>query len=135
MTPDWLYKHSTITKPFFVYPKYLEILAGKNFECLVQAELITPNILTTTDSVYVVVTLTIAMDTALADSGVDHDSSFGISDGNSFVGYKVIDKDNYANAVPCYKNEGDTIDNMLHNRVIQQTGTRVNSQHFPVWTD
>ena len=40
MTPDWLYKHSTITKPFFVYPKYLEILSGKNFECLVQAELI-----------------------------------------------------------------------------------------------
>ena len=32
------------------------------------------------------------MDTTLADSGVDHDPSFGISDGTSFVGYEVIDK-------------------------------------------
>ena len=81
MTPDWLYKHSTITKPFTVQPKYLEILTGKTNERLIQAELIAPNILTATDSV--VVTLTIAMDTALADSS-DHDPIFGISEWNLF---------------------------------------------------
>ena len=52
------------------------------------AELIAPNILTATDSVVVVVvvTLTVAMDTVLADSG-DHDPSFGIRDGTSFVAW------------------------------------------------
>ena len=38
MTPDQLYKHSTITKPFTVYPTYLEIPAGQaNHERLIQA--------------------------------------------------------------------------------------------------
>ena len=104
MTPDWLYKHSTITKPFTVQPKYLEILAGNNeYERLIQAELIAPNILTVTDSV--VVTLTVAMDTVLADSS-DHDPSFGVSDGDSFVGFQVIDKRNYVDHTPCYNIEG-----------------------------
>jgi len=84
MTPDWLYKYSTITKSFIANPKYLEVLPGKDYERLIQTELIAPNIVTTTDSV--VVTLTIAMDTVLADSG-DHDPIFGISDGTSFVGF------------------------------------------------
>ena len=104
MTPDWLYKHSTITKPFTVQPKYLEILAGNNeYERLIQAELIAPNILTVTDSV--VVTLTVAMDTVLADSS-DHDPSFGVSDGDSFVGFQVIDKHNYVDHTQCYYIEG-----------------------------
>ena len=48
------------------------------------AELIAPNILTAIDSVVVI--LTVAMDTVLADSG-DHDPSFGIKDGTSFVAW------------------------------------------------
>ena len=128
MTPDWLYKRSTITKPFTVYRKYLEILAGgKTHERTIQAELIAPNILTATDSVSV--TLTIAMDTAFADSG-DHDPTFGISDGTSFVGYYLVDKDSYGHAVPCYSHEGDIIDNTLHNRISDHTGKTVNSRHF-----
>ena len=97
MTPDWLLKHSSITKPFTVQPKYLEILSGKANERLIQAELIAPNILTATDSV--VVTLTIAMDTALADS-YDHDPIFGISEETSFIGFIVIDRRNYATEAP-----------------------------------
>ena len=51
MTPDWLHKRSTITKPFTAHPKYLEILAGEyDFDRLIQAELIAPNILTATDT-------------------------------------------------------------------------------------
>ena len=109
MTPDWLYKHSSITKPFTVYPKYLEISTGALNERVIQAELIAPNVLTATDSI--AVTLTVAMDTTFADSG-DHDPTFGISDGTSFVGYYVVDKGNYASQVPCYKHEGDIIDNI-----------------------
>ena len=127
MTPDWLNKHSTITKPFTVYPKYLEFLPGKANERLIQAELIAPNILTATDSV--VVTLTIAMDTVLADS-VDHDPIFGISDGTSFVGFVVIDKNNYRTEAPCYIWEGDIRGAILQNIITYLTGLKVSSQHF-----
>ena len=129
MTPDWLYKHSTITKPFTVQPKYLEILPGEHdYKRLIQAELIAPNILTATDSV--VVTLTIAMDTVLADSS-DHDLSFGISDRTSFVGFEAVDKDNYVNHAPCYNIEGDTAGETLNNRMRDQaSGAKVRSRHY-----
>ena len=128
MTPDWLYKYSIVTKPFTVQPKYLEILAGKNlYERLIQAELIAPNILTTTDNV--VVTLTIAMDTVLADSS-DHDPIFGISDGMSFVGFRAIDKNRYATQVPCNSWEGDITGNILQNNVYDLTGVKVHSRYY-----
>ena len=99
MTPDWLYKHSTITTPYAVYPKYLEIFAGgKNHEYTIQAELIAPNILTATDSV--AVKLTVAMETILADSN-DHDPVFGICNGISFVGFNIMDQTNYVDHTPC----------------------------------
>ena len=127
MIPDWLYKHSTITKPFTAYPKYLEILAGKADERLIQAELIAPNILTNADSV--VVTLTIAMDTVFADSN-DHDPIFGISDGTSFVGFQAADKGNYPTHAPCYNIEGDIAEETFNNRVRNINGAKVNSRHY-----
>ena len=128
MTPDWLYKHSTVTKPFTVQPEYLEILSGKNVnERLIQAELIAPNILTATDSV--VVTLTIAMDTVLADSA-DHDPTFGISDGTSFVGFVVVDKGNYVSSAPCYNWEGDITANRLQNIIQDNSGVKVSSRQY-----
>ena len=126
MIPDWLCKHSTITKPFTVYPKYLETFAGTANERLIQTELIAPNILTTTDSV--TVTLTIAMDTVLADSA-DHDPIFGISDGTNFVGFWAVDKNNYHDHSPCYRIEGDVANNILSNRV-QDAGGKVNSRLY-----
>ena len=128
MNPEWLHKHSTITKPFTVHSKYLEIPAGKKgFERLIQAELIAPNTLKTTDDV--VVTLTIAMDTALADSN-DHDPTFGISDGTSFIGFQVVDKDNYPSHSPCYNIEGDVTNTNLINRVRDITSPKVNSRYY-----
>ena len=127
MTPDWLYKHSSITKPFTVYPKYLEIPAGKGRECIIQTELIAPNILTPTDSV--AVTLTVAMDTVLADSN-DHDPVFGISDGTSFVGFNIMDKSNYGDHTPCLYIEGDMVNMILSNQDRDITGTKVKSRRF-----
>ena len=126
MTPDWLYKHSSITKPFTVYPKYLEILDGTINERLIQAELIAPDILKATDSV--AVTLTIAMDTVLAKG--DHDPIFGLSDGTSFVGFFVVDKGNYGTHTPCSSLEGDITKTSFNNRVGDNTGTKVSSQEY-----
>ena len=54
------------------------------------------------------------MDTALADSG-DHDPSFGIGDGKSFVGFQIPDKGNYGNTSPCRRDEGDDVSGILTN--------------------
>ena len=51
MTPEWLYKHSTITEPFLsILAKCLEMPTGKTAcKCVIQAELLAPYTLTTTD--------------------------------------------------------------------------------------
>ena len=127
MIPDWLHKHCNITKPFTVHSKYLELPPGKTYERLIQAELVPPNTLTSTDNV--VVKLIIAMDTVLADSG-DHDPVFGISDGTSFTGFLVVDKDNYVNQSPCYLHEGNIINNVLQVSGSDVNGAKVSSQHY-----
>ena len=126
ITPDWLYKHSSITKPFTVYSKYLEIPSGTVNERLIQAELIAPNVLTATDCV--AVTLTIAMDTVLAKG--DHDPVFGISDGTSFVGFFAVDKGNYGTDTPCFNTEGDITKTSFINRVRDNTGIKVSSREY-----
>ena len=128
MIPDWLYKHSTITKPFTAYPKYLEFLSGGRLdERLIQVELIAPNILIATDNV--VVTLIVAMDTVLADSS-DHDPRIGISDRTSFVGFSVLDIYNYNNVPPCFSVEGTSTDGLLHSRRNDRAGIRVSSRNY-----
>ena len=128
MTPDWLYKYATVTRPFTAHPEYLEIPSGNNdYERLIQAELIAPNILTATDSV--VVTLTVAMDTVLADSS-DHDPIFGISDGTSFIGFNAMDKNNYKDHTPCVYIEGDATSSTLNVQNRDITGTLVKSRLF-----
>ena len=87
MTPKWLHKYSFITENYTLYPHYLEIntnvLGHPKFQLLLQVKLVAPDILRSNDDV--AVTVTVAMDTKLANSE-DHDPSFGISDGKYFVG-------------------------------------------------
>ena len=72
-----------------------------------------PDVLTTTDSV--TVTITVAMDTVLANSA-DHDPSFGISDGVHFVGFLQPDKTNYHGG-PCQHIEGNRGNGILLNAI------------------
>ena len=58
--------------------------------------------------------MTIAMDTAFADSR-DHDPSFGISDGESFVGFLLLDQTNYHASSPCFNIEADIVNGVLTN--------------------
>ena len=88
MTPEWIQNYSTITGPHSLHPQYFEILptTGVPWQHALRVQLVPPDVLKATDSV--TVTITVAMDTELADS-LDHDPSFGISDRVSFVGYFV----------------------------------------------
>ena len=93
MTPKWLAKHATIHGSYTYKSKYLEILPGIYNHHVLQVQLAPPGVLTNgdDDSKYVTVTITISMDTVWADSN-DHDSSFGISDGERFIGFHILDK-------------------------------------------
>ena len=117
MTPKWLHKNSFIAENYTLYPHYLEIdpnvLGHPEFQLLLQVKLVAPDILRSTDGV--AVTVTVAMDTRLANSG-DHDPSFGISDGKYFVGFATYDKSNYNGLPPCQHLEGETTTGLLLNK-------------------
>ena len=91
MTPKWIHGHAIVTGPHALYPQYVDFLpvTGAGGQRFLQLQLVPPNILTSSDSV--TVTITIAVDNILASSE-DHDPSFGISDGTSFVGFVTNDR-------------------------------------------
>ena len=68
-----------------------------------------------------------AMDTVFAD-GYDHDLLFGIGDGTSFIGFITFVKENYGSTLPCYKFEGDILNEILQNHLSDAAGTTVNSK-------
>ena len=114
MTPAWLVKHATIIAPYSVNQQCLELLPSTTaYSRRLRLQLVAPKILTTTDCISV--TIIVAVNTTLADSS-DHDPSFGISDGKSFIGFLPPDKGNY-NGSPCLSHEGDA-GSVLQNRVL-----------------
>ena len=91
MTPKWIHSNAVITGPHALYSQYFEIFptTGINYQRALQIPLVAPNILTSTDSV--TVTVTVAMDVSYASSN-DHDPFIGISDGISFIGVHAKDR-------------------------------------------
>ena len=96
MSPKWIHNNAVITGPFALYPQYFEILSttGPIFQRALQIPLLAPNILSSTDSV--TVTLTVAVDVSYASSN-DHDPIIGLSDGKYFIGAIVPD----GSSIPC----------------------------------
>ena len=50
-----------------------------------------------------------------------------MGDGEKFLGFRVVDKGNYATQPPCYLTEGDNINNILANAVYNTAGQKANS--------
>ena len=124
MTPKWIHNNAVITGPHALNSQYFEILptTGAAWQRALQIPLVAPNILTSTDSVTVAVT--VAMDVSHASSS-DHDPTIGISDGTSFIG--VHPKDRIPN--PCYilEGKGGTV---LLNPVTVSNGPTVTSRRY-----
>jgi len=114
MSPQWIKDNAVINGPHTLIPQYFEILPtnGVHHQRALQVQLVAPNILTSTDSI--TVTVTVAVDTNLPNI-TDHDFELGISDGTSFIGFIVHDISNYHNLSPCHKLEGDVEQNILKN--------------------
>ena len=113
MSPKWIHNNAVITGPHTLYPQYFDILptTGALYQRALQVQLLAPNTLTSMDSI--TVSVTIALDTTIAS--FDHDISFGISDGASFIGFIAHEKGNYHNTSPCYKLEGQVVSTLLQN--------------------
>ena len=128
MTPKWIHKNAVITGPHALYPQYFEILptSGDNYLRALRVQLIAPNILTSTDSI--TVTVTVALDKTLADS-IDHDPVIGISDGENFIGFMMRDKGNYPTLSPCHNLEGKVMPSLLKD-VQRGSGPLVSSRTF-----
>ena len=124
MTPKWIHNNAVITGPHALYPHYLEILptTGDLYQRVLQVQLVSPNILTSTDSV--TVTVTLAVDVSYASSN-DHDPAIGISDGISFIGIKADDRSN----LPCRITDGDS-STLVIKDVIQVVGPTAASQRY-----
>ena len=94
---------SVITGSKALYPQYFGILGtnGAANQRALQIQLVSPNILKSTDSV--TVTVTVAVDVSYASNN-DYDLIIGISDGQSFIGFITHDRTKY----PCYVMEADS---------------------------
>ena len=126
MSLKWLSSYATIHGSYTYKTNYLEILAGISNQHFLQVQLIPSGVLTNDDSKCVTVTMTIALDTVWADAN-DHDPRFGISDGERFIGFFVVDKVNYADYHPCYSAEGDNANDVLTNAANDNSGPTPNS--------
>ena len=98
MSPTWLQRYSNITGNFTLHSQYLElghttVLGQRNFyQQALQVRLVAPGILKKNDCVGI--TITVAIDTVLGES-TDHDPTFGVSDGTSFIGFTIPDVFDY----------------------------------------
>ena len=96
------------------------------YQRALQVKLVNPNFLTSNDNV--TITVTAAMDTAVANGG-DHDITLGVSDGVSFIGFQAHDKNNYPSISPCFKLEGRVVSTTLQNTQ-QGNGPLVSSRKY-----
>jgi len=127
MTPKWLTKHATIYGSYTYTTNYLDIPVGVGHQQIIEVLLAPPEVLSNDERQCVTVTITIGMDTTFADSRSDHDPHFGISDGENFIGFIIVDKNNYAGLPPCYSAEGDNVKDVLTNLVYNSTGPKLSN--------
>ena len=121
MTPSYLIKHATITRPYVLTPQYLEIgsTTGANLQRGLQIQLVAPDILTNADCVGI--TVIVAFDTKLAEK--DYDPRIGVTDGINFNGF-VVGNDNVY-TVPIDGKSGK----IFSNQVV--AGNTINAPKYP----
>ena len=66
-----------------------------------------------------------------AGVGVDSDILYGVSDGTSFVGFRMVDKNNYNDYAPCHGYEGIAGTTLSGRRAISYSSPRPSDKHYP----
>ena len=126
MAPKWIHSNAVITGPHALYPQYFAILptTGVALQRALQTQLVAPNILKSTDSV--TVTVTVAVDATYASNSDDHDLIIGVNDGMSFIGFRACDKA----ASPCNHFEGDSNNTDVLQNINTVNGPVVTSRRY-----
>ncbi|XP_068704956.1 uncharacterized protein [Montipora foliosa] len=105
MTPNWLEMHASyIDGPHESIAKQLTFnAASEDNASLLKVPLIPSGVIKV--STPLTVEIVGANDVGIGES-VDSDVSYGVSDGDKFVGFETVDKHNYKSYAPCYGVEG-----------------------------
>ena len=106
---------------------FLPLVQGTNGHAL-RVPLIPPNVLNSNDSITIVIIA--SMNTTIPQSH-DHDPSFGISDGKSFIGFLPPDVQNYQKDYPpCLSIDGVVGSTILRSPKFGD-GPLTTSTHYP----
>ena len=130
MTPVWLGNNAEITTPHEVTPDEFIIptTTGEIYQRVIRVGLVPPFILSPKDGY--TVTILLADNTTTIPLTQDHDPIFGISDMNSYIGFSILDINNYPTYVPCIYLEGDVGKSTLKNVTFGNSGPMIRYTQF-----
>ena len=107
MTPAWLEAHASyIDSSRTSTNQQLTFNAGAvAHAALLKIPMIAPGFLHVSSQL--TIEITVARDKSIGGGhAIDNDIKYGVSDGNSYVGFLTVDKANYGSHAPCYGYEG-----------------------------
>ena len=120
MTPSWLETHasyinsarSSTNEQLTFEPGHLSAAA------LLKVLIIPAGILT--DSSPITLNIVLSLDEDIGKNDYDSDPRFGVSDGESFVGFEMVDESNYGDYSPCFGIEGTSGYNLTERKDISK---------------
>ena len=117
MTPSWLETHASyINSARSSTNEQLTFKPGHLSEAALLKVLIIPaGILT--DSSLITLKIVLSLDEDIGRKE-DSDPSFGVSDGESFVGFEMVDESNYGDFSPCFGVEGTSGNSLTERKYI-----------------
>ncbi|XP_078350427.1 uncharacterized protein LOC144635213 isoform X2 [Oculina patagonica] len=131
MTPTWLEAHASYINSYRLNTtEQLTFIAGpsEDHAALIKVPMIPANVLR--NSTQLTVKIVVSNDVDLG-TNKDSDIRYGLSDGISFVGFKIVDTTNYYNRVPCFGNEGISGTSFTEERVISILSPRPRDTFYP----
>ena len=108
MTPLWLETHASyISSNRYTTADQLTFNAGGSRirAALLKVPLLAAGVLK--DGTPLTIEITVANDVSIGQTpGIDSDITYGVSDGDNFIGFEAVDRANYAVKAPCSGAEG-----------------------------
>ncbi len=130
MTPNWLGAHASyMNSAHLKTTEQLTFVRGSvNFAALLNFPMIPGGIFTS--ETRLIIKIVVSHDVSIGTTQ-DSDISYGVSDGERFVGFVTADKNNYINAAPCFGFESISGATVIGWRQISHTSPRPSDNHYP----
>ena len=131
MTPSWLVAHASYISIYRLNTtEQLTFIAGPpdRYAALLKVPIIPAYVLH--NSTQLTVKIVVYNDVYIGTSE-DNDIKYGVSDGTSFVGFDIQDKDNYKHVAPCFGIEGSSGTSLTGIRYISEYWPRPSDSFYP----